>query len=138
MAAKDNKVIAKKLFDLLPHVVDRNNFDALDEVLHADVKIHGTVGEYTGLADFKDAVRQQAQVQDENSIVIHNMVAEDDYVAVTYTHALRFTGDFLGMRATGRKATFTGTATCRIAGDKIVDAWFHEDVPAMTAQLASA
>jgi len=130
------KRLVQRVIELLPEVVDRGNIDALDEVLAPDLQVRGTTGEHQNLAAFKAAVEQQSRSMDESDITIQHIIAEGNQVTVTFTHGLKFTSDFAGLRSAGKRARFTGTAHFRIAGDKVAEMWIHEDIPAMMAQVS--
>ena len=138
MAIEQNKRLAIRIFEIFPEVADSGAVDALDEVMTPDVKVHGTAGDFGSRAEFKEAVRSLAQQMGRTTIDVHNIVAEGDFVVALYTHSASFAMDFQGMAAAGKTVRFTGTMVYRIEDGKVAEAWIHEDIPRMLAQLGAS
>jgi predicted ester cyclase len=64
------------------------------------------------------------------------MVADENQVVGRFiqggTHS---GGDLMGMKASGRKATWTEIGVLRIVNDKIVESWYEVDMLSMIQQL---
>ena len=58
-------------------------------------------------------------------------------MAVRQTWRGTHTGDFLGIRATGRQVTFTSTEFYRVAGDKRAEEWIELDMLGLLQQLGA-
>jgi steroid delta-isomerase-like uncharacterized protein len=71
-------------------------------------------------------------------ITVEDLVAEADRVVARWTFRGTNTGDFetpAPSPATGKQVTVSGVDIFRLAGGKIVEAWFHEDTMGMMQQL---
>ena len=64
-------------------------------------------------------------------------VAEGDRVAIWYTARGTHRGDFCGVTATGRTATWTGSDLLRFEGNTIVEAQFLDDSLGLMRQLGA-
>ncbi len=64
-----------------------------------------------------------------------NMVAEGDMVVVRFAAPGTQTGEFAGIPATGRKATWKGLVMYHVVGDKIKEAWANWDDWGLIEQL---
>jgi steroid delta-isomerase-like uncharacterized protein len=68
---------------------------------------------------------------------IHDLIAEDDRVAIRWSVQGTHRGELEGILPTGRRVSVTGTTTCRIAGGKIVEAHDNWDALGMMQQLGA-
>jgi predicted ester cyclase len=71
-------------------------------------------------------------------ITVEDMIAEGDKVATRETLRGTHKGDLMGIAATGKKVTFSGTVIIRFAGGKEVEAFGVTDMFAMYQQLGLA
>ena len=69
---------------------------------------------------------------------VEDVVAEGDRVVVRFTGYVRHLGDFMGVPASGREASFPGIIIYRVEGEKIVEHWLQIDAPALMGQLTAA
>jgi steroid delta-isomerase-like uncharacterized protein len=70
-------------------------------------------------------------------VVIDDLIAEGDKVVKRWTSRGTHQGEFAGIQATGKQVSFTGTTTYRVAGGKIVEAWWSYDLFGMLQQLGA-
>ena len=66
---------------------------------------------------------------------IDELIAEGDTVVGRMTTSGTHKGDFMGIPATGKKATFTEMHMIRLANGKMVDHWGNSDDLGMMQQL---
>ena len=71
-------------------------------------------------------------------IVVHEMIAERDLVAVRGTFTGTHRGAFAGVEATGRRVSAGLMITYRVDGDRIVEHWMQFDGAALMTQLTQA
>ena len=71
------------------------------------------------------------------SAEIRHIVAEGDLVATYKTFSGTHQGDFMGVPATGRHASFDAFDLLRLRAGKVVDHWVVLDVPALLRQLGA-
>lgn len=64
-----------------------------------------------------------------------NMVAEDDMVVVRFAAPGTHTGEFAGIPATGKHATWKGLVMYHVEGGKITEAWANWDDWGLIEQL---
>lgn len=69
------------------------------------------------------------------SIVSQDFVAEGDKVAVRTVWTGVHTGDFFGVKGTGKKITLNTTDILQIANGKIIRTWHLEDMMGVYAQV---
>jgi len=69
------------------------------------------------------------------AVTIHDLIAEDDIVAVRSTWRGTHQGTFRGVPPIGRRIELTGLAFWRIAGGQIRESWSLIDLPMLMRQL---
>jgi steroid delta-isomerase-like uncharacterized protein len=70
-------------------------------------------------------------------VVIDDLIAEGDKVVKRWTSQGTHQGEFAGIQATSKQVSLTGTTTYRLAGGKIVEAWWNYDLFGMLQQLGA-
>jgi steroid delta-isomerase-like uncharacterized protein len=68
---------------------------------------------------------------------LHEVVAQDNRVAVRYTLEGTHLGPFAGLPATGRRVTMSGIAISRLAGGRIAEGWGCFDTLGFMQQLSA-
>ena len=68
-------------------------------------------------------------------VVVEDMIAEGDKVAVRCSVRARHSGDHLGIAASQAPVDFTGMVVLRIQDDKIIEAWNNFDFMRMNKQV---
>jgi predicted ester cyclase len=68
--------------------------------------------------------------------VVLDQLAESDLVSGRYEFSARHTGDFAGIKPTGRAVSATAMDMARIRDGQIVEHWLVADVPSLLEQLA--
>lgn len=127
----------KDLVDRIPNeAFNQRKFEVFDELLSPDFETHmelisGGKGRegikqmakelLRGFPDFKYTIKQTIC---EGNLVVH-------FVTATGTH----NGDFMGIRPTGKRATWNETHIARIENDKLVEHWGVVDKLAMLQQV---
>jgi len=71
------------------------------------------------------------------TLTVFDQVAEYDKVATRWGIGGTQTGDFLGIPASGRYASFTATTVDRVYGGKIIEHWADSDFTAFLQQLTA-
>ena len=114
------------------------NLALLDEILAPNVacRFYG-LAEVNGLEAFKQMAPAFAASFSESWFTIETIIAEDDLVAIHYTWRGTHRGEYLGMAATGKQVTETGTRFYCIKGGKIVEMWGDENVFGLLQQMGT-
>jgi steroid delta-isomerase-like uncharacterized protein len=85
----------------------------------------------------KEAFRGYFAAFPDGQVVIDDLIAEGDKVVKRRTSRGTHKGEFAGIPATGNQIIYTGTVTYRLAGGKIVEAWWNYDLFGMLQQLGA-
>ncbi|WP_328665710.1 ester cyclase [Streptomyces sp. NBC_00322] len=119
-------------------VVNKGNFDVLAELVHEDVKFNSTVA---GAAPGIDGVREIFSALHKGfsnaACAIEELVAEGETVAERFTFTGTHSGEFHGVRATGKRVSMSGMAMFRVVDGKIAARWGLEDQLGLLRQLGA-
>ena len=132
MSTEENKEIVRRYQE----AYNTCNYDALDEVVAADVLTPNMISTMPrGLEGAKLVHQKTLLGMPDYQTTIVDLIAEGDKVAarvrITGTH----TGDFYGIPPTGRHIDLSGIYIVRIVHGKIVEHWGEENGSEVLRQL---
>lgn len=131
-----NKALVRRWFE---EVWNQGRSDAIDEMLGPGCLIHGLSEDaenpLRGSEEFKPFHATFRGAFPDIEVVVEEIIAEGDMVAVRCVVRGRHTGDQLGVAASNTAVTFTGIAMTRIKESKIVEAWNNFDFLRMNKQI---
>lgn len=118
---------------------NEGRLDVVDEVMSADFRDHSMP---FGLPPGSDGVKAlittvRTAFPDLTNTIIRQ-VAEGDMVVTHVRTSATMTGDFMGMKATGKSATWEAIHIARLKDGKIVEHWSTQDQLGMLQQLGLA
>jgi predicted ester cyclase len=133
MSTEENKAIANRI----PlECINRRNLDLLDELVAAGAVDHAVPpGMPPTLASTKQFLSGMLAAFPDFKYTVDFAVAEGDKVAQHVTASGTMKGDFAGMKASGKRATWTETHIVRFANGKVVEHWANIDQVGMLQQL---
>ena len=133
MSAEENKAIARRGYE----AINRNNLDALDEVVAPDITDHDPApGQAPGLEGVKQWFSSMHTAFPDFRMNVEDMIAEGDKVVARVRLSGTNQGEFMGIDATGNRVTITGIDILRVNADgKIVEHWGNFDDLGMMQQL---
>ena len=121
--SEENKAIAHKFLRMF-ELGDASMADAL---VATDYYNHDAPDPSIGIAGIKAIVNTFKSAMPDAQAKIAYQVAEGDKVVSRYTWSGTHQGAYFGVPATGKWASWTATATFRIADGKIREAWLNWD-----------
>jgi predicted ester cyclase len=123
----------------LDEVVNGGRHELIGELWATDLTWRGgSLGEIHGINAYQDYMAANATGAFTGMhLVIQDVITENDKVVVRFTNSGTHTGPFLGTAATGKYAEWPGVGIYTVAGGKITEAWFAEDILAMLLQLGT-
>ena len=132
MSIEENKEIVRRYQE----AYNSSNFDALDEVVAADVLTPNIISNMPrGLEGAKLVHQKTLTGMPDYHTAIEDLIAEGDKVVarvrITGTH----TGNFYGIAPTGKHIDLSGIYIVRIADGKIVEHWGEENGSEVLRQL---
>ena len=133
MSVEDNVRLVRRHHDLLRYY-DEATGDAIwaeDIVFHEPHQLHrGRDAMRAGFHAYREAFPDVAAT-------LHEVVAQDDQVAVRYTLEGTHQGAFAGVPATGKRVTLSGIAIFRLADGRIAEGWGCADFLGFLQQLGT-
>jgi len=132
-----NKALIRRWFE---EVWNQKRPEAVTEMMAADCINHGLSEDgqpLRGPAGFLPFHQQFREAFADIKVVIEDVLAEDDRVAVRCSVKSTHTGDSLGFEATGKTTEFDGIAIARIRNGMFVESWNNFDFMKMYKQLGA-
>src|SRR5215207_5070610 len=130
--SSDNKALIE---NLIAEVWNRGDYDRLPKLV--DESYVGHPSGVVGVSEYRRYYENLRQASSDIAFDIADQIAEGDRVVTRWTAHGTHTGPFTGLPATGRTYEFTGTATHRIAGDRVVECWTDMDEMGLLRQLGA-
>jgi ketosteroid isomerase-like protein len=114
---------------------DSGDFEAFDDLMHADVVVHAPAGLST---DSREAEKQVwrdglAAIPDVRHAVQEVLVSGDTEMARVHVTGT-LVSDFGGVRGTGRSFRIDQAVVCHLRGGKIAEAWEIADIASLIDQ----
>lgn len=135
MSIEGNKAVAKRAVE----AINAGDFSLLESLVAPDGADHAVP---PGMPPTRDSAIQflsmfRAAFPDLH-YTVEDVIAEDDRVVQRSTASGTMKGDFLGMPATGKSATWAEVHILRVKDGKIVEHWASVDQLGMLQQLGLA
>ena len=131
MAAKDAKSVVRSY---LKAFNDRDQ-DQLNQLLAEDAIEHGIHETLHGRDAIIEYLEGHFEAFPDYAGETHNIIAEDDLVAVRYAARGTHTGEYKNIEPTELPATWTGIAMYHVSDGKIDEVWLEEDRLGLLEQL---
>ena len=133
MSIEKNKKIMSQMIE---EVWYQGNLATADELFAPEHTSPSAPQLPPGSEGVKFLVKMFREAMPDYHMSIDLMVADDTQVIGRFTQSGTHTGgDLLGMKASGRKATWTEIGVLRIKDAKIVESWYEADMLSMIQQL---
>jgi steroid delta-isomerase-like uncharacterized protein len=133
MSAAESKAIVRRFWG----VWEEGNIDLVDELLAPDYVNHtpASPDQPTGPEGVKGVVTMFRSAMPDLRVVIEDMIAEEDKVAVRYTLEGTHEGELFGIPPTGKRLSVKSISVERVSGGKIREHWRITDSLDMMQQL---
>ena len=131
MSTEDNKAILQRAMDNFT----KGNRDAYLALYDANCVLHGYG--LAGIESIKQFYHGFWTAFPDAHLTSEDMIAEGDKVACRFVLHATHQGEFMGVPATGKRVTFTGTTILRFAGGKCVERWSNADFLGLMQQLGA-
>ena len=133
MSAEESKAIVRRFWD----VWEEGNIDLVDELLAPDYINHtpASPDQPTGPEGVKGVVTMFRSAIPNLRVVVEDMIAEGDKVAVRYTLEGTHEGELFGIPPTGQRLSIKSIAVERVSDGKIREHWRVTDRLDMMQQL---
>ncbi|MGC0330038.1 steroid delta-isomerase-like uncharacterized protein [Streptomyces sp. SAI-170] len=134
---RDEQLYATNVRRLLETLGTRGELPPLDDLIAEHYHDHDPANEQDTLG--RDNIRREMDMWRgafDFAFTVEDLIAEGDRVCARWFWKGTHKGDFLGIAATGRECSMSGTTVFRCGGDgKIVEAWWEYDRLGLMTQL---
>lgn len=131
---EQNKQIVRQVFE----AVGRRDMEAHMALVADDIVIHSPIpGIANGREGFRAFMETFYTAFPEQSVEVHDLVAEGDRVAARHTHHVLHTGPLMSLPPTGREAHVDGIEIFRIANGRVAEFWHMDDMLGLLQQLGA-
>ena len=136
MSTEQNKELVRQMVE---EIFNQGNFDRVDELIVADFVDHEELppGIPEGREGFRVLTAQFREAFPDFHVVVEDLIAEGDRVALRTTWTGTQQGEFMGIPASGKSFSVEVLDILRISGGKIVEHWGIMDSMAMMQQLGA-
>ena len=125
----DNKALVRRWID---QGFNNKDLSVVDEIFISEIIINGQRVDHLGL---KNSMSRFIKAFPDLRVTITEVIAEGDKVVMWYTVQGTQTGEFDGIRATGKQVRWIGADLFRIVKGKIVECRFVDDSLGLLRQL---
>ena len=117
-------------------IMGSGNLDELDKYIAADFVEHQLAPGYPeGLEGMKKFMTDLRVAYPDMKMTVEDIVAEGDQMAIRFRMTGTNTGDFMGMKATGKSVNVEGVDWIRVKDGKGVEHWGYMEEMKMMTQL---
>lgn len=118
-------------------VINKKRFELIDELWAENMIWHGgSSGNVYGIDNYKKMLTSSAGNSFSNMFLqVKDIISKDDKVVLYFSNSGLNVGDFMGYKASNKKAIWDGMGIYRVENGKIAEAWFAEDILGMFQQL---
>ena len=111
--------------------------NTVNDIFADNVRLHDPVfpSLTSGAKNLRTHIEDTRRAFPDFKITIDDTISERNEVVTHWTARGTHKADFLGMPATNRKATVTGSSIYRIEGGKIAEEWSHWNLMSLMEQL---
>jgi steroid delta-isomerase-like uncharacterized protein len=109
----------------------------IHELMASDAPLRGPAGPIVGPEGFVAFAEQIRNAFPDTEVTIEDIFAVDDKVAIRWVATGTHKGDGLGVPASHRPVSISGSTIVRIVNGKIVEGWDHWDRLGMLEQVGA-
>lgn len=123
------KTLVRRYIDLF----NAGDLESLDPIVAVDYREHSWQAvvdgatSHSGIGSLKRNLRAQREAFPDLYVTIYTIIADADLVTILWRAHGTHRGTYLGVRPTGKRMTFAGTTTFRVAGDRLQEEWALSD-----------
>ncbi len=132
-AAEANKAVVRRYFQ---EFLNQNNLTLAGELLSADLVVQApNHPELRGREARRESIASLREAFPDLQFTVHELIAENDKVVARWSIAGTHRGEWLGSTPTGKKVSFGGASTYRIADGMITEELIQWDALGFMQQL---
>jgi predicted ester cyclase len=128
-----NKAVVRRF---ILEIFGQQNLDAVDELASEDFMPHTWGTTPPGRDALREATQRAGAGVSEARFEIHDLIAEGDLFAARHTSSAEHTGEFMGVKPTGKRYSIDEIHVFRIRDGKVAEHWHEFDRPGLMRQLS--
>lgn len=133
---RHHETIKEVARQVIEQIFVRGEDAAIDELIAPDFQPHTFGPMPPGREGLREGMRRAHAGVSDPEFTIHDLIAENDRVAVRLTTSARHTGPFMGLQPTGRRYSIDEIHIFRIRDGKVLEHWHAFDRADLMRQLA--
>ena len=131
-----NKALMRRFYEEL---WSKGNLEAIPELVAEDFVDHqAPVGQPSGREELAGLVVMWRTGFPDMQETVEDLISEGDKVVGRFLMRGTHCGEFMGVAPTGRSVTMSGIDVVRVAGGKISEFWYAEQMLELMQQLGAA
>ncbi|TMC54836.1 MAG: ester cyclase [Chloroflexi bacterium] len=133
--SEQNKALARRSVE---EVWNQGKLEVIDELVAEGANFHDPNvpgGKFTGPQGYRQFVEIYRGAFPDVHLTVNDQIAEGDKVVTRWTATGTHKGSLMGIPATNKQSTVTGTDIGRYAEGKLVEEWVSYDMLGMLQQL---
>lgn len=121
---------------VIEEVWNKENLDALDALYASDfIRHRPPFHDIEGLEAHKQRVAVVRSAYPDHKTTIHEIIVDNDKVAIRYTWQGTHTGEGLSIPPTGKQVTVAGCDVYHLENGKVIEEWDHEGFLSLYQQI---
>ena len=129
-----NKALVRRFIE---QVFGHQDLDAVDELAAEDFTPHTWGPTPPGRKALREAMQRAGAGVSNAKFQIHDLLAEGDLVFARLTSSAEHTGEFMGMKPTGRRYSIDEMHLFRIRDGQVAEHWHEFDKAGLQRQLSA-
>ena len=134
MSIEENKQNLKRSMD---EVWTQGNMDKVNEFYADDLVEHNPYGDIDGIETYRQFVNVIRETYSNLKVTLHNIIADENFVACNYTVEGKHTGQVGDVEPTNKQVSVPGTFLGRMEDGKIAESWNNFDLASLLMQVGS-
>ena len=133
MSVEENKNVINEVFVAL----NERDLDAAVSYYRPDTRFHGWAPQTVDVAGYKAIMGELLAAFPDSRFLVHDVIAEDDLIAVRHTFSGTHRQAFQGVPASGRPVEIGGIAVFGMEDSKVDEIWLNADFLGILQQIGA-
>jgi steroid delta-isomerase-like uncharacterized protein len=131
--SEENKALVRRIVD---EAWNQGKLEVVDEAFASDYREHNPrPGQELGIEGYKGGVLMMRAAFPDLVLDVHDVIAEDDRIALLYTLRGTHDGELMGIPASGQRVSSDGMVFARFEDGKVAERWGVQDMLTLLQQI---
>jgi steroid delta-isomerase-like uncharacterized protein len=133
--SEENKALVRRI---IGEAWNQGDLAVVDEAFAPDYEEHNPrPGQEPGIDGYKGGVMMLRAAFPDLSLDLHDIIAEEDRVAVLYTLRGTHDGELMGLPASGQRVSSDGMVFARFRDGRVIERWGVQDMMTLLQQIGA-